>query len=515
MATRPPLLRIAGLTKAFPGLRALDGVSFEVQEGEIVALIGQNGSGKSTLVKTLAGVHVADAGTVELRAGDDGDGGGAELHFIHQDLALVSMLSTIENLDLGRPVGARDFGPARTGRERHRAERLLAELGVALDVRVPVAELAPAERTMVAIARALDGWSNPANVLVLDEPTAALHGDEVRRLLDVVRQVARRGAGVIYISHRLDEVIELADRVLVLRDGRLVAEAARGAFGHDELVQMMAGVAVRDPGDWVRDPGAVRLSVRGLRTAHIDQADFEVRGGEIVGVTGILGSGREQLAGALFGAQPRTAGTVLVDGKAVRPHAPRASIRCGMAYVPADRGRDGAVATLTARENLTLPRLASVATRRGIDRRRERGEAESWFGRVGLRPLEPERRFGLFSGGNQQKIVLARSLRLQPSVVVLDEPTQGVDVSAKDAIYELIGEAATAGAAVVVASSDTKELASICDRVLVLRDGRIAAELARDGLSESRLTAAELGVGPSELEQLFGSTSEDHDAPTR
>lgn len=508
--TASPLLQVGHLTKSFPGLRALDDVSFDVHPGEILALVGQNGSGKSTLVKILAGVHDADPGSsVTLCPQNHDADDAAELHFIHQDLGLVPMLSAIENLDLGRPLGRRGFRPSPLSQEHAHAARLLAEFGIHLDLRAPVSELSPAERAIVAIVRALDGWSHQRNVLVLDEPTAALHGDEVRRLLDVVRQVARNGAGVIYISHRLDEVIELADRLLVLRDGHLVAQAPRGEFDHEALVRMIAGETRPAQPARARSTGRLRLQVRGLRCPTVRAVDLEVRAGEIVGVTGILGSGRERLVSALFGADPEGAGSVLVDGRPVAARSPSASVAAGMAYVPADRHRDGGVMTFSARENLTLPLLAPLMGARGIDRREERREAQRWFTRVGLRPLEAERPLELFSGGNQQKIVLARWMRTESIVLLLDEPTKGVDVGAKGAIHALVSKAAAGGAAVVVASSDARELAGLCDRVLVMREGRIADELQGGSLNESRLTAETLGVGSAELDELFGSTPQE------
>jgi ribose transport system ATP-binding protein len=448
-----------------------------------------------------------------VRGPADGDAAGTtELHFIHQDLGPVPMLSTIENLDLGRPLGRRGFLPAPVRSDRDRAERLLAQFDVAFDVQQPVAALTSAERTIV---RALDGWSHEGNVLVLDEPTAALHGDEVRKLLDVVRLVAQRGAGVVYISHRLDEVLDVTDRVVALRDGRLVAQPTHGALDRDALVRMITGEAIADRRpDRSHSVGEVRLAARGVRCTRVFDADLEVRGGEVVGVTGLLGSGREQVAGALFGELRVTAGTISVDGVPMPTGSPPASIARGMAYVPADRKRHGAVTQFPARENLTLPSLSPLTRGGGsIDGRRERREAERWFGKVGLRPLEPERRFDLFSGGNQQKIVLARWLRLAPSVLLLDEPTQGVDVGAKAAIYDLVDDAAASGAAVLVASSDTKELAALCDRVIVMRDGRIVAEVLRAELSESRLIAESLGgPEPGRLALTFGSTPEESHA---
>jgi ribose transport system ATP-binding protein len=483
-----PLLEVRDLSKTFPGVVALDRVSLSVAPGETLAVVGQNGSGKSTLVKILAGVHHADPGG-EVRA----DG---ELHFIHQDLGLVPLLSTIENLDIGRRIAAgRGLLPAPVRQERRRAEELIARFGARFDVRAPVASLTPAERTIVAIARALDGWEHPHNVLVLDEPTASLHGDEVAKLFAAVRRVAENGAGVIFISHRLDEVIDLADRVIALRDGRTVADARRGEFDHDALVRMIAGRDIEAAGDRETSAGEdVVLTARAIAGERVAPLDLELRAGEVVGVAGILGSGREHLASMLFGAAPRS-GAVHVGPTAVPPANPAAAIAAGMGFVPADRRRHGAVMTMNARENLTLPLLAPLrGAAGGLSARAEREEAARWVATVGIVPPDPERQLALFSGGNQQKAVIAKWLRTVPRVLLLDEPTQGVDVGAKAAVYGLVARAARDGAAVLLSSSDTKELAQLCDRVLVLRDGAIVAEIAGPALTEARLVRECLGV---------------------
>ena len=488
------LLEIEHLSKSFPGLTALDDVSFTVRSGEIVAVVGQNGSGKSTLVKVLAGIYVPDPAT-EIRPGRLADGAEPELHFIHQDLGLVASLSTIENLSLSHKLGRRGLMPSRRRQEARHAEELIAGFGADFDVTQPVGTLTPAERTIVAIARAMDGWQHPANVLVLDEPTASLHGDEVQVLFNAVRQVARRGAGVLFISHRLDEVIELADRLLALRDGHLIADARRGEFDHDDLVTMIAG-AIQEA-DSARPPaldGSVVLRARNVRGRLIRSLDVELRAGEIVGVSGVLGSGREELSGILFGARPGEIDELVVDGRAIRQPTPTRSINAGVAFVPGDRHRDGAVMTMSARENMTLPRLSSLRRAFGrLDTAAERAEVHRWIDRVALTPPDADRAIQLFSGGNQQKVMLAKWLRNDPKVLLMDEPTQGVDVGAKAAIFELIAAAAAQGAGVLICSSDAKELALICDRVLVLRDGEAVAWLGRRELTEATVVAAELG----------------------
>jgi ABC-type sugar transport system ATPase subunit len=483
-----PLLSVAHLSKTFPGLRALDDVHFTVAAGEIVALVGQNGSGKSTLVKILTGVYEPDPG-----ARVEGD---ASIHVIHQDLGLIGQLNTVENLDLGRRLGTAAALPARRRQEVAHARELLQRFGASFDVTVPVAQLTPAERTIVAIARALDGWDDPRGLLILDEPTAALHSDEVGRLFSAVRAAAARGAGVIFVSHRLDEVLDLTDRVVVLRDGRLIADTPAGHLDHEELVRLIVGSALeqaapRDGGG----PGELALQVMGLAGGTVRELDLGVRAGEVVGVSGILGSGREHLAPLLFGALARTSGAVAVAGDELPAADPGAAIRAGVAYVPSDRHADGAVMTMRVRENLTLPDLRRLRRRGGrLDFAAERREVAEWLQRIELRPAEPERPLELFSGGNQQKVVLAKWLRNEPRVLLLDEPTQGVDVGAKAAIYELVRDAAERGAAVVMASSDTAELASVCDRVVVMRDGAACAEVERSELTEERLVVEGLGL---------------------
>jgi ribose transport system ATP-binding protein len=490
------LLDVSHLSMTFPGLRALDDVSLTVGAGEIVAVVGQNGSGKSTLVKILAGLHDPDPGS-EITLGTGPDGNEVGLHFIHQDLGLVAGLSTIENLDLDQMHGYRSLLPSPRREERRHAEQLIADFGASFDVRRPILELSAAERTIVAIARALDGWQHPGNVLILDEPTASLHGDEVQKLFVAVREVAERAAGVIFISHRLDEVVELADRVVVLRDGRLIANVVRGEFDHDELVRLIAGAITKADTEHGRpDRTDTVLRARGIRGSTIRALDLDIHAGEVVGVTGVLGSGREELASILFGCADGDVDELHLVDRRVTERNPRQSIGLGVAYVPSDRHRKGAVMTMSARENMTLPRMRPLRRVLGrLDGAAERAEVQSWFERVEVRPPDPERTLSLFSGGNQQKIVLAKWLRNEPKVLLMDEPTQGVDVGAKAGIFELIAAAAGAGAGVLVSSSDAKELALICDRVLVMRDGELAAEVNKPDLSEARLVSAALGRG--------------------
>jgi len=499
-----PLLRVRGMLKMFPGLVALDRVSLDVHPGEIVSVVGQNGSGKSTLVKILAGVYAADGGRVELAEGTG-------LHFIHQDLALVPELSAAENLALMRGTGAGGLAPFHDRRRSERARELVARFGPVFDVDVPVRRLTPAQRAVVAISRALDGWTHSANVLLLDEPTESLHRSEVDVLFEAVRRLAADGTGIVFVSHRLDEVLGLSDRIVVLRDGHKVADEPAHEVDESRLIGFITGAEdgaavpttprtsssgpreARAEPDAPASPPALR--VRGLGGGSVDGLDLDLRPGEVVGVAGVLGSGREAVPSLLYGAGEASADLFEVTGAAYADRSPAASLGRGIAFAPGDRAHLGIVREFTARENLTLPQLGTVTGGLGrILSRRERAESDLLLTEYDVRPHRAEQRISLFSGGNQQKIVLARALRDHPRVLLLDEPTQGVDVGAKATIYAAIGRAAADGTAVLVSSSDAKELLAICDRVVVMRDGRAAAMLQGDDLTEHRLIAEGYGL---------------------
>jgi ABC-type sugar transport system ATPase subunit len=482
------LLDVRRVSKSFGGNKVLDDVSFSVSRGEIVALLGHNGSGKSTLVKILAGAYSLDAG--EIKHGEVGE---VKLHFIHQTLGLVPSLTVAENLDLGLSHSWWGLMPVRRAEERRRIQEMLTKFGVTFSPDAVVAGLTAADRTIVAIVRALAGWKDGKHVLVLDEPTATLHGEEIDMLKGAIRTVAAQGAGVIYITHRLGEAEELADRAIVLKNGVKILEEARGAFTHDSLVRAIAGADAKTRSRRASPPRrSALLEVRGLAGASVQGATFHAREGEILGVSGLVGSGMERVNGAVFGAFPTRKGVVLVGGAPIALGSPRSAIRAGVAYVPADRRARASIGHFSARENLTLAHMRDIRRPWGaIHRALERQEALAWMDRLRVTPGgQIEQAFDLFSGGNQQKIVLAKWLRVKPRVFLIDEPTQGVDAGAQTEIYELLVKAARAGAAVVVASSDTKELAHICDRALVMRDGVVSSELSGADISESALISA-------------------------
>jgi ABC-type sugar transport system ATPase subunit len=493
---RNVLLRIANVSKTFGETTVLNDVSLDVASGEIVAILGHNGSGKSTLVKILAGVHTPDPGSSVQCAGD------GQIHFIHQELGLVNSLSSVENLGVADRSGWRALMPLAARSERRRTEQLLARFGATFDVTQPVGKLSAAERAMLAIARAMQGWDASGEVLVLDEPTAALHRDEVHTLLEAVRRLASNGAGIIYISHRLDEVMGLADRVVILRDGRVVTDLPQADCDRKKLVSLIAGRELTEavkPEVSRRDVPVLRA--RGMCALGLAEFELDLYPGEIVGVSGTIGSGRDRIGAVLFGATARDAGELSIDGRAIAPNSPAAAINAGVGFVPADRTVNGGVMTLTARENLTLPQLQPFRGRlRHLRRNLEDHDVTKWLNGLDVRPPEPERQLQLFSGGNQQKVVIGKWLRTNPKVLLLDEPTAGVDVGAMRSIYNLILGAAGDGTAVLICSSDTKELATLSDRVLVMRDGVVTAELPRGELTEARLIRESLAVAQNRRE---------------
>jgi ribose transport system ATP-binding protein len=493
-------LTVTNMSKSFAGPRVLDDVSLSVEPGEIRALVGENGSGKSTLIKILAGFHLPDDGSAEvdgqpLQLGHGDASEALGLRFVHQDLGLVNNLDAVDNIALG--VGYPSFrGRIRWRAERRRTRAALAELGYQFDVRRPAGTLAMSERTALAVARALAPRQTPAKVLILDEPTANLPAAEAERLFQLARRVADSGVAVMFVSHHFDEVFELAQSVTVLRDGKHVITRPVPGLTEDQLIELVIG---RQLEQTVRDAKAaerrdVVLEVSGLGCDVLNNVDMVVHAGEIVGIAGITGSGRDEVATALFGGIDR-AGQVKVNGAEVPRLRPDRAMAMGMGLVPAERHANAAFMTSTLRENITVTR-PGLHWRNGILRKgRERSDVTVWLERLDVRPRNSEFTMSDLSGGNQQKVVLARWLRMKPKVLVLNEPTQGVDVGAKSDIHALIDEAAADGTAVLIVSTDHEELVRLCHRVLVLRRGKIADEIAGGRMDHDLITAATIGRG--------------------
>ncbi len=493
-----PLLVMEGIEKAFPGVVALDGASLRVAAGEVHAIIGQNGAGKSTLIKILNGAYRRDAGTIvfEGRPVDFHNPQEAQLagvSTIYQEINLVPYRSVAENIFMGREP--QRWGLLDRERMNRDAADILARLGVRIDVRRPLSTLNIALQQMVAIARAI---STDARIVIMDEPTSSLDEREVEVLFDVIRGLKARGIAVIYISHRLDELYAVCDRVTIMRDGKTIDERPIAGASKVELVARMLGKEIGE----VRRSGATGFEHRGGRRAgevlveardlqgtRLDGADVTVRSGEIVGLAGLLGSGRTEVARAVFGADPAN-GDFRVRGKPARWKSPRDAIRAGFGLCSEDRKADGIIPYMSVRENLTLAALPALSRNGIVDRAEQRKIVDRFIDRLGIKTAGPEQMIRELSGGNQQKVLLARWLCLNPSLLVLDEPTRGIDVGAKAEIQGLIDELADNGLGVLMISSELEEITEGADRVVVLREGRTVAEFDHAEVSQDTVMHA-------------------------
>ena len=496
-----PILEMRSISKAFSGVQALDNVDLDLRSGEVLALVGENGAGKSTLVKTLAGVETPDSGEILLngetvKISDPGRAQASGIAIIHQELNLAGHLSVAENIFVGREFRTRlgfiDF------KKMNREARSLLEDSLhntSIDPRDPLGELSLARQQMVEIVKAL---SLDARIIVMDEPTSSLAGNDVEALLELVIRLRERGVSIIYISHRLEEIFRISDRITVLRDGKLVGVRDTPGTGHDELVTMMVGRKLEDIYGEAggAEPGDVALEVRGLNQAgKLHDIDFCVREGEIVGLAGLIGAGRTEFARALFGVDSFGDGEILVGGRQVRIDSPQKAIEAGLGYVPEDRKSQGLFLNMSVRENISAATTNSISRNGFIQARKDRDLAEKSVEQLKIRAASMEQQVKNLSGGNQQKIVFAKWLNVRPKILILDEPTRGVDVGAKVDIYALIREMAQQDVAIVVICSELTEALGLSDRIVVMHEGRIAGELNRAQADEEKIMALATGTG--------------------
>nr|WP_202477313.1 sugar ABC transporter ATP-binding protein [Streptomyces sp. SID5470] len=487
------MVRVRGLAKRFGGTLALAGVDLDVHAGSVLALLGPNGAGKSTLIKVLAGVHHADSGQVTVAGHPLGSRAAARhMSFIHQDLGLVEWMTVAENIALSAGY------PRRAGliswrlTREHCTEALRAVAGH-LDPDTPISRLAPAERSLVAVARAL---AARASLIVLDEPTARLPAADCTRLFRVLHTLRDRGHGILYVSHRLDEVYEVADTFAVLRDGRLVSHGSEASHPPARMVRAITGEGPIDPRPATAPAtapagGPAVLTLDGVRTPDAGPVSLELRRGEVLGLVGLTGAGHLGLARALAGARPLLGGRALLGGRPYRPRTVADAVGRGVALVPGDRQREGCLAELTVRENLLAnPRAGGRSALSWISPRRERAEAGTLIERLSVRPDDSEAAIATLSGGNQQKVMIGRWLRPALRLLILEEPTASVDIGAKAAIHRLIDEALAAGLAVLLISSDFEEVAGVCRRALVFVRGSVTTELTGPALTVTELTRA-------------------------
>jgi rhamnose transport system ATP-binding protein len=490
-----PAIALRHVSKRFGATQALSDVSLELMPGEVHALVGENGAGKSTLVKILAGVHQPDDGAIAV------DGQSVTIHdpvtarelgiaVVHQEPSLFPDLTVAENVFLAAPprtrIGRIDWATAR----RQTAE-LFGELDVRLDPASPVRGLSMADQQLIEIAKAL---SFEASVLVLDEPTASLSAHEVARLFSIVGRLRSRGVAVLFVGHRLHEIFEICDVATVLRDGRHVVTAPLSQLSTADLIRHMVGRAVTLFPKEAATIGETLLETKGLgRTGEFEDISFAVRAGEIVGFAGLVGAGRTEIARALFGITVPTAGEILLGGRPVSFHSPSDAMRAGIAYVPEDRHQNGLVLDFSITDNVSLPILPRLFPRFFLSPQRERGLADGYVDRLRIRTRGVEQLVQALSGGNQQKVVIAKWLASEPRILILDEPTRGIDIGAKVEVHRIISDLATSGLGIILISSELPEVIAMSDRILVLHEGRLTAEIPRTDANEEGIMFAATG----------------------
>jgi ribose transport system ATP-binding protein/rhamnose transport system ATP-binding protein len=502
-ATSPGLrLSARNVVKAFPGVRAVDGVSLEVRRGEIHALIGENGAGKSTLMHLIAGVYQPDSGTIELDsiplAGVDEKGAAdAGVAMVYQERSLVGALSVADNIYAGRqPSNA--LGVIRRAPMYEGARRILADLEVDIDPRTPVAQLSPGQQQMVEIAK---GLSHDLKLVILDEPTSSLTINESRHLFRIIRRLAAQGVSIIYVSHRMAEIFEISDRVTVMKDGRVTGVRETALTSQGELISLMVGRELSfEPDPRRATPDArVALEVRDLVADPVASASFSLRYGEIVCLAGLLGAGRTEVSEAIFGARPIQSGKVLVDGRELNPRSPADSMAAGISMLPEDRKDGGLFIDFTITENIAAANLAAYTHSGLLSRSEMRNASQQFAERLRIATPSVDRQVRMLSGGNQQKVLLAKWLARQPRILIVDEPTRGVDVGSKADIYRILRDLAAGGMALLVVSSDLAEVLALAHRIVVMSEGRVAGEL--DSTAATEVSILELAAPKARQER--------------
>lgn len=491
-----PLLQLKGIEKSFPGVKALSGASLNVYPGRVMALVGENGAGKSTMMKVLTGIYTKDAGSL-LWLGKETSFKGpkyseqAGIGIIHQELNLIPQLSIAENIFLGCEFVGR-FGNIDWKAMYREADKLLARLNLRFTSELLVGDLSIGDQQMVEIAKVL---SYQSKVIIMDEPTDALTDTETESLFRVIRELRKQGCGIVYISHRMKEIFEICDDVTVLRDGQFVAEREVSSLTEDSLIEMMVGRKLEEQYPHIdKQPGNVRLQVEKLSGPGVKEVSFILREGEILGVSGLMGAGRTELMKVLYGALPKTAGRIVLDGKDIVSRSPQEGLEHGIVYISEDRKRDGLILGMSVKENMSLTALRYFSRASGSLKHKEEELAVGDFIELfKVKTPSMEQPIGLLSGGNQQKIAIARGLMTRPNVLILDEPTRGVDVGAKKEIYQLINQFKADGLSIILVSSEMPEVLGMSDRIMVMHEGKASAVFTRDEATQEQIMAAAVG----------------------
>ncbi len=495
LSERKTIAKLDGIVKVFPGVRALDGVSFDLREGEVHSLCGQNGAGKSTLIKVMTGAHAADGGHYyidekEVAFASTHDGIAAGVSCVYQELSIAPQLDVAQNLFIGNL-------PMKGGLIDHKtlyaeSEKILSQLGMNLSPKTLAGELSVGQQQMIEIGRAL---TRNARIIIMDEPTSSLSEAETETLFGIIRYLTSQNIAVVYISHKLDEVMELSDRITVIRDGRNIITMDQAATTQDELITHMIGRSLETMYNKQHvDIGEKVLEVSGLTRAGVfENISFDVHAGEIVGFFGLVGAGRSEIMRAVFGVDKRDAGSVSVLGKPLKAGSPADAIEAGIGFATEDRKQEGLMLRLSILLNMTLVKLSSLAKHGIIDRKQQKELADSYVDSISIKTPSLSQLAGNLSGGNQQKVVLAKWLMMDPKVLIVDEPTRGIDVGSKAEIYSLLMELAKRGVAIIVVSSEIEEIMGICDRVITICEGKKTADLPVEGTENDVVLAAALG----------------------
>ena len=484
-----PFLEMKGITKQFPGVLALNKVDLSIYPGRVLALVGENGAGKSTLMKVLSGVHKRDGGEILL------EGKNVEISsplasrqmgisIIYQELSILNNVDIAENIFVGRERQKHGF--VNKKQQHKEARELLARVGLDIDTHIKAGRLSTAQKQMVEVAKAL---SFNSRLIIMDEPTSSLTDKETATLMDIIRKLRDEGVAIVFISHRMNEIFEISDEIAVMRDGEMVQHMITGEVDAAQVISAMVGRSVNDIFAKEEAPiGDVALEVKNLSTKNfLKNISFHVRSGEIVGFAGLVGAGRSEVMRAVFGIDPRESGEIFVDGKKVAIHSPLDAIRAGMGFVPEDRKEQGLILKMTVRENSSIAALASVAKGWFIDKKSEKALSDEYVAKLRVKTPSNEQRVNNLSGGNQQKVVIAKWLANHPRVLILDEPTRGIDVGAKKEIHMLTSELAKQGVAVIMISSELPEVLGMSDRIYVMHDGQIKGEISRAEASQEAI----------------------------